>query len=147
MDGAILSAGAALIGSLVGGSSTVAGSWFAQRSQLRAQKLAHEAAKREALYAEFMIEASKRLTEAWSHHAEGPEVVAGLYSAVNRMRLTSSPGVIDIAEQVVRRVIEAYGAPDRTFDELRHGIASGVDHDPLRDFSEACTAELRALRS
>jgi hypothetical protein len=147
MDGAILSASAALIGSLVGGASTVAGSWFAQRSQLRAHDLANEAAKREALYAEFIIEASKCLTEAWSNHAEGPEVVAGLYSAVHRMRLISSPGVIRIAEQVFRRVIEAYAEPDRTFDELRQRIASVADDDPLRDFSEACTAELRALRS
>ena len=29
-------------------------------------------------------EASRRLAEAWSHHAESPEVIAGLYSAVQR---------------------------------------------------------------
>jgi hypothetical protein len=63
------------------------------------------------------------------------------------MRLISSPGVIRIAEQVFRRVIEAYAEPDRTFDELRQRIASVTNDDPLRDFSEACTAELRALRS
>jgi hypothetical protein len=146
MDSAILSATAALCGSLVGGVSTLAASWLTQRGQLRAQSLIHEAVKREALYAEFISEASRRLTEAWSHHAESPEVVAGLYAAVQRMRLTSSDEVIRIAEQVIRQVIEAYATPDLTFDELRQRAGSEEGIDPLREFSEACRMELRAMR-
>jgi hypothetical protein len=34
----------------------------------------------------YIVEASKRFADAWSHHAESPEVVAGLYSAIERMR-------------------------------------------------------------
>ena len=112
MDPAILSAASALAGSLIGGASTLTSSWFTQRGQLRAQVLVQEAVNRETLYAEFIIEASKRFTEAWSHQAEGPEVVAGLYSAVERMRLTSSGEVIRVAEQVVRLLIQAYAAPE-----------------------------------
>ena len=48
------------------------------------------------------------LRDAWSHEAVGPEVVAGLWSTVARMRLTSSRAVVDEAEAVVRNVIEAY---------------------------------------
>jgi hypothetical protein len=70
-----------------------------------------EAAKREALYAEFIIEASRPLTEAWSRQAHSPEVVASLYSAIQRMRLTSSDKVIRVADQVIRLVIQAYAAP------------------------------------
>jgi hypothetical protein len=146
MEPAILSATAALFGSLVGGASTLAASWLTQRGQLRAQSLIHEALQREALYAEFMTEAARRFTEAWSHHAESPEVVAGLYSAVNRMRLSSSDEVIRIAQQVIREVIEAYAIPDQSFDELRERAGSEPGIDPLRDFSEACRVELRALR-
>jgi hypothetical protein len=102
--------------------------------------------KCEALYAEFIIEASKRFTEAWGHQAEGPEVVAGLYSAIERMRLTSSGEVIRVAEQVVRFVVEAYAAPDKSFDELREGLKSGDEGDPLSEFGEVCRVELRALR-
>ena len=80
MDPAILSATSALIGSLIGGVSTFAGSWLTQHRQLRIQLLLQEAAKREKLYAEFIIEASKRLTEAWGKQAEGPDVLAGLYA-------------------------------------------------------------------
>ena len=71
------------------------------------------------LYAEFITEASKRLTDAWSHQAETPEVVAGLYSATERMRLTSSSKVIRVADEVVRQVIEAYAEANKTLDELR----------------------------
>ncbi|HXP03538.1 MAG TPA: hypothetical protein VN808_05415 [Stellaceae bacterium] len=146
MDPAILSAASALTGSLIGGVSMLAASWLTQRQQFRAQALVHEAVKRETLYAEFIIEASKRLTEAWSRQAETPEVVAGLYSAVERMRLTSSPEVIRVAEQAIRFVIDAYADASKTFDEVRERLRSDDWGDPLRDFAEACRTELRALR-
>jgi len=73
---AILTATAALFGSLVGGVSTFVAHWLTQRVQLRAQSLMKRHAEREALYAEFIVEASKRFADAWSHHAESPEVVA-----------------------------------------------------------------------
>jgi hypothetical protein len=146
MDTAILTAASALTGSLIGGVSTMIASWLTQRGQFRAQALLREATKRETLYAEFIIEASKRRAEAWSHHAETPEVLAGLYSAVERMRLTSSDEVRQLAEKVALHVMEAYAAPDRTFDELRQHLDKVAGSDPLRDFSEACRQELRALR-
>jgi hypothetical protein len=146
MDPAILSAVSALAGSLIGGVSSLAASWLTHRGQFRAQTLIHEAVKREALYAEFIIEASKRLTDAWSHQAESPEVLAGLYSAMERMRLTSSIEVIRVAEQVVREVIEAYADANKTFDEVRERLRSDDWGDPLRDFAEACRTELRALQ-
>ena len=149
MDTAILSASSALVGSLIGGVSTFIGAWLSTRGQVRAHKLAEEASKREALYSEFIIEAAKRFTDAWGHQAEGPEVVAGLYAAMERMRLTSSHEVLNVAQQVVRRVIEAYAAPNRSFDEARARLGGGgedAERLVLRDFSEACRTELAALR-
>jgi hypothetical protein len=84
MDPAILPATSALIGSLIGGVSTFAASWLTQRRQLRIQLLLQEAAKRETLYAEFIIEASKRLTEAWGKRAEGPDVLKRFPPDLNR---------------------------------------------------------------
>ena len=52
-----------------------------------------------------------------SYHAESPEVVAGLFSAVERMRLTSSDAVIVAAEQVMLNILEAYAQPDKSFDD------------------------------
>jgi hypothetical protein len=73
MDPAMLSA-VSVLGPLIGGGSTFATSWLALRGQLRAQTLAHEAVKREAFYAEFSIEASKRLTDAWTDRPKVPKL-------------------------------------------------------------------------
>ena len=145
MDVSMLPAISALAGSLIGGLSTFTASLITQRRQFRAQALIQEATKREALYAEFIKEASKRRAEAWSRQAETPEVIAGLYSGVERMRLWSSSEVIRKAEHVIRHVIDAYASPDRTFDELRQNMDAAVSHDPIKAFSEACRLELQAL--
>ena len=149
MDPAILSATAALVGSLVGGVSTFSAYWLTQRVQLRAQRLMKRHAEREALYAEFIVEASKRFADAWSHHAENLEVAAGLFSAIERMRLTSSDSVILAAERVMFNILEAYAQPDKSFDDLRRSIRGDQLRDQfpktLREFSEACKNELRAL--
>jgi hypothetical protein len=145
MDTAILSASAGLIGSLIGGLSTFAASWLTQRRVLRTQTVVQYAMQRQALYSDFIIEASKRLTEAWSHQAEGPEVIAGLYSAVSRMRLTSSGEIIKRAEQVIRNIIAAYADPNRTFGEFKQHLQDLEPADPLKAFTESCREELTAL--
>jgi hypothetical protein len=143
MDTAILSASAGLIGSLIGGVSTFAASWITQHKLLGTQTRMHHAERRQKLYSEFIIEATRCLTEAWNHQAEGPEVVGNLYSVVERMRLVSSTRVVKCAEQVMRGVIAAYAEPNRTFGELRQRVQqSSEEHEPLREFTEACRQEL-----
>jgi len=144
MDTAILSATAGLVGSLIGGLSTFAASWVTQGKLLGSQRRLHHASQRQQLYSEFIVEATKRLAEAWNHEAEGPEVVTNLYSAVQRMRLISSNRVVDCAEQVMRGVIAAYVEPNKTFDELRQRVQQRTEaNDHLREFTEACREELR----
>jgi len=146
MDSAILSTASGLVGSLIGAASSIVATWLAQHGQLRAQSLVQEATKREALYAEFIVEASKRLTHASSHQAEGPEVIAGLYAAVKRMHLISSRDVIRTADEVVRVVVETYASPNITFEEVRERMRGGETRDPLKEFTKACKAELDVLR-
>jgi hypothetical protein len=143
MDTAILSASAGLIGSLIGGVSTFAASWVSQRKLLGEQTRMHHAERRQKLYSEFIIEATKCLAEAWSQQAEGPEVISNLYSAVERMRLVSSSRVVQSAEKVMHGVIAAYAEPNRTFDELRQRVQErSEEYDQLREFTEACRQEL-----
>ena len=73
-------------------------------------------------------------------------MIAGLYGAVHRMRLTSSDDVVRVAEEVLRRVIDAYAAPDRTFSELRERLESEENDDLLNEFSRVCREDLRGLR-
>jgi hypothetical protein len=145
MNAAVLSATSALAGSTIGAVTSFATTWLSQTYQLRFQQRGQEAAKREALYADFIAEAAKRLVDAMSHEAESPDVLIMLYAAVNRMRLMSGNDVIDAAENVVQAVVEAYAAPNRSFQELRASARDGRRLNPLAKFGEACRAELNSL--
>src|ERR1700691_2544486 len=107
MNPAILSATVGLIGSLVGGAPAFAASSLTPRRALRTDTRVQQLAKREALYAEFIIEASNRIAEPWTRQADDPATVAALYSAVGRMRLTSSTEVIAAADEVIRQIVES----------------------------------------
>jgi hypothetical protein len=143
MDGASISALAALAGSVVGGLTALATSWLTQQAQARAQEHASDRTAREALYRDFILEASRLYGDALVH--DKPEVsnLVGLYAMVSRMRVRSSPPIVENAEKVARTIVETYFAPNKTLGEL-HEIAKSDEWDPLRGFSEACREELRA---
>lgn len=145
MDPALITAGTGLIGSMIGAASSIATTWMAQRGHHRVQLRLQEAAKREALYADFITEVSKRLVDAISRPPEGLEVMVGLEAAIGRMRLTSSRDVIVAAEKLIKLVAETYASPNLSFEEVLKLARQGVA-DPLAEFGEACRAELHALR-
>ena len=87
MDRAIVSALAAILGSLVGGAATIATAWLTQRTQGRRASIDAEVRKREALYVEFITEGSKVLVEGFRQTAEeAPVEFAG------RPRVHPAPG-------------------------------------------------------
>ena len=62
----------------------------------------------------------------------------------SRMRLLSSPPVLEKADAVVRMIVETYFSPNKTPFELRTLLDNDAI-DPLRAFSEECRAELEYL--
>jgi len=62
------------------------------------------------------------------------------------MRLTSSRAVVNEAEAVVRNVIEAYAAPNRTFNDLRQRAKPKHASFTIRCVSSARLAEPNCLR-
>ena len=62
------------------------------------------------------------------------------------MRVLSSPKVVEIAEQIVQKVVNTYLEPDRTFLELREMVNSR-SINLLGDFSLACRAEFESRRA
>jgi hypothetical protein len=66
----------------------------------------------------------------------------GLYAELSRMRILSSAEVVDSADQIVKRIVDTYLEPNKTFPELREMANSGLI-DPLRSFSEACRSEFQ----
>ena len=143
MDPAYLSAVAALAGSTIGGLTSLTASWLTQHVQFSAQQRAGNLSKREELYKDFIGEASRWYADAFEHDKAEIANLVGLYALVSRMRVFSSPAVIESADRVVRTIIEAYLAPNRTFRDLTEVIDNDA-MNPLRDFSNACRDELRA---
>jgi hypothetical protein len=146
MDTAYLSVFAALAGSAIGGLTSIANAWLTQHAQARAQQLAHEQAKREELYGQFLDEAAKLFADALQHQTEEASALVGLYALIGRIRLRSSPEVTEHAEQMAQLIVETYLAPNMTFRELRD-LLHGDVQDPFRAFSVACHKELRMLGS
>ena len=146
MDNAIVSALAAVLGSLVGGSATVASVWLTQKTVGKRELLYMEIPKRETLYGEFISECSKLFLDALSHSIDNPDKLLGAFSLLNRIRLAASPAVLAEAEGVLRRITEQYFAKELTLDQMRELTHSDAA-DPLKPFGEACRAELRSLRA
>jgi hypothetical protein len=134
MEPAYLSAFAALAGSAIGGLTSLAASWLAQRVQVDAQRLAHTISTREELYKNFIEEASQSYAYALEHSEVDVAKIVRLYALVSRMRVVSSQRVVEQADLVMQRIMETYRAPNRTIGEEAELIRSG-GLDPLLAFS------------
>ena len=137
----ILSTVSALAGSGVGAIAGTATTWITMRTRERAQSLRRTISRKEALYSEFIDEASKLFTDALIHSLDDPSKLVRFYALVSKLRLVASPEVISLAEEVMRRIVDQYDRPNSEFhlptdhDEVR-------DIDILRRFSEACRLDL-----
>jgi hypothetical protein len=146
MNASIITALAALAGAAIGGLTSVLASWLTQHAQARAQWIAQDKLRRQELYKEFIEAASKCYVDALQHDKADIPALVELYVRVGRMRILSSPNVVESAELVARRIVDTYLAPNKTFLELREMVNSGTI-DLLRDFSETCRAEFESLRT
>jgi hypothetical protein len=146
MDPSVVTGLAAVLGSLVGGFSTLATAWVTQRTQTRRQLLETEIRKREQLYAEFIAECSKLAVDALDHNLEGTQKVFQVYALQNRIRLVATDAVVASTDYALSRIFQQYFGPNLSKDELRQLALSRSD-DPLKPFSEACRGELASLRA
>lgn len=63
MDASIISALAAVAGSLMGGLASITTAWVTQRTQSKCELMRAEISKRETLYADFSCECSRLLMD------------------------------------------------------------------------------------
>jgi hypothetical protein len=146
MDVTLVSAMSGVLGSLVGGSASVATTWIAQKTLSRREIAREDLRKREALYGEFIGECAKLFVEALTRTLDKPETLLPVYALINRIRLTASREVLLQAEQVLARITDQYFARNLTVEELRN-MTHSEDADPLKAFGEACRAELKSMRA
>jgi hypothetical protein len=144
MDGAYISAFAALAGTAIGGLTSFATSWTTQQAQARAQRLAAERDARAALFGRFLDEAAKLYSDALQNRRDDITGLISIYALTNRIRLVSSPQVVEAADTVCRIIVDAYLALNITMGQMRDDWI-GKHVDPLRDFSEACRQELQTF--
>ena len=145
LDSTIVSALSALLGSVVGGSATIATAWFTQKTQNEQERKRSEIKMREELYAQFVVECSKLVIDSLDHSLDSPEKLVAVYALQNRVRLIGSDPVDRAADETVKRIVELYLKPNLTKDEVRR-IALSHPDDPLRPFADACRDELMAMR-
>ena len=146
MDQSLISALAAVMGSLAGGSATVAAAWVTQRTLARRELLRVELGKRETLYGEFINECARLAIDALANGLDKPETMLPAYAALNRIRLSASGSVLAEAENVMKRITEQYFSPNMPLEEMR-AVARSWGTDPLKAFGEACRAELKSFRT
>jgi hypothetical protein len=146
MEASVISALAALAGTAVGGLTSVAANWLTHRIQIRAQSFQHEKNRRQILYRDFIEEASKCYIDALQHDEANVPGLVGLYAKLSRMRVLSSKPVVDTAESITRKILDAYLEPDKSFTELRDMAKNGTI-DLLREFSTACREEFEDMQA
>ena len=146
MDTNFVTAMAGVLGSLVGGSATVATAWLTQKTLSRRELSTRDMRQREKLYGEFIGECAKLLIDAFTHTLDDPEKLLPLYALTNRVRLTASQPVLAEAEHLLARITDQYFSRNLTVEEMRE-LAHSANADPLKAFGEACRAELKSIRA
>jgi len=146
MDSTIITAMAGVLGSLVGGSVTVATTWVTQRTLSKRELLRADIRKRETLYGEFINECSARIIDSFERTLEKPETLLHAYALLNRIRLCASDAVLAQAEATLQFITEQYFSPNLSVDEMRKLVRKWTT-DPLTPFGEACRLELKSIRA
>ena len=144
IDPALLSPVSALLGALIGGGASLLGTIYTQHSQDRVQRVASEIAKRETVYADFVMSASNLLLNAYTHDEialSGDE--QRMIGLINRMRPFAPTGVVDGAEAVLRAIVEILLKPSIELRQLaKEALSKSLDPDPLVKFSSICRTDL-----
>ena len=98
------------------------------------------------MYKDFITEASRLAVDAVVNSLKQPDQLMALYGILSCIRLVSGEDVVRQGEACCRRIIELYGRPNLTTDQIRAAVAAQDldDIDALKEFSIACRKELLA---
>ena len=127
----IVSVMAGVLGSLVGGSATVATAWITRRRSLRRELMSGDMRQREKLYGDFiaaMREASRRRLHP--HARRSRRNCSHSMRLSNRIRLTASPPVLAEAEHLLSRIADQYFS--RNLTAARRCANSPTRQAPIR---------------
>ena len=131
----------------MGGSASLAAAVYTQRRQDRLQRIARETTKRETVYADFIMTASKLVVQAYVN--DGLLLDADeqrLIGLANRMRLFAPRSVIEQAEAVIKGLVELSVKPGMDVRKLTvEEVVRRRHTDPLLPFSLASRSDLDSV--
>ena len=139
MNDAYISGFAALAGSAVGAFASVCTTWLTGKAEDRSHRIGQVISRKETLYGQFSDEASKVLSDALIHSLEDTSKLVHIYAVLSKMRLFAPPTVVAKADDLMERILQTYGSPDK---DIRVAITKPHDVDLLRPFSEACRRDM-----
>jgi hypothetical protein len=136
----------AVLGSLVGGSASIATAWLTQTTQGRRERINTETLKREALYSEFISECVKLNIDSLDHALDEPATLVEATAVLNRIRLRSSESVVEAGAEVIQNILGRYVGPKMTREQIMEYALSKGREDPMKKFADACRKELAELQ-
>ena len=146
MDSTVVTALAAALGSLVGGTASIGTTWISQRRQSIRASAEWKLRDHESLYKEFIMEASRLFGDAMVNSLDRPDQLVALYGILSRIRLISGDDVLSKAVGCCHRIVGLYRRPNMTAEQIRAAFEANA-FDPLKEFSAACRAELLSMSS
>jgi hypothetical protein len=144
MDSGMITALAAIFGSIVGALGSAVATWITQRFQGRRDLLAKQIMRRETLYSDFIAESARLLVDAMETNVLDLQKMIPVYALLSRIRLSSSEPVLQTAEQIIKAIVNTYPQPNLTPEQIESRTING--QDPLREFSDRCRVELDLLQ-
>jgi len=133
MNGAEISAVAALSGSALGGLTPIIGNYLVQRGLTEREMLERELGARQSLYSDFIQFATKMYVNATTKELEDADDRVALYALISRIRLIASTPVIEAAEEFAANVTKRYGEKATPVSRpARYNIRLGRAHSYLK---------------
>jgi hypothetical protein len=145
MNSGMIAAFAALFGSVIGALGSSVGTWIAQRHHDVHDLVSRKIFSRETLYSDFIAESARVMVDALEHSTSDPQKLIPVYALLSRIRLSSSPGVLEKAEEVIRTILITYAKPNLTAEQIHSRTMTG--EDVLKPFSDTCRMELESLQN
>jgi hypothetical protein len=136
---AIITAAAAVAGSLAGAFASFLGSKALHREQWRVQQIEKQIAAREQLYSDFIAEATRLGFAALDTKADKAAEFVLIYSLLSRIKLLATQPVITAADQMAKFAVLAHGSDEAKPKPPEKGLAA--------PFSTVCRKELDDLRA
>jgi hypothetical protein len=140
IEPAVVAGAAAVAGTLLGGLTSFATTYFTVRRQGHDERVLRDLERREELYAKFNELGSNLIVDAIEHPLDDPRKLIGIAALAGRIRLTGSTDVLHAAEAVIDHLIETYQRPPADLG----AVVRAAPHEimaPLTAFTQACRAE------